>query len=640
MRSLPLAHQAAETPGAGGVPTQDLIPAAIVGAVLTAAVVLFGWLHRSGRTTALTRLAGFSERVSGLAGFAAPPAAIAGVSLLAAVFGFYWDVSTHIDNGRDPGPFANPSHWFIIVGLVGIALAGVVALLLGVSEDHPTGVRLRPGWRVPVGGVLLTVCGVIALLGFPLDDVWHRIFGQDVTLWSPTHIQMVGGASLSTLCLWILTIEGRRAPDAASRTERAPGLADALLAGAFLVGASTLQAEFDYAVPQFRLLYQPVLLMVAAGIALVPARIRLGRGGALKALLVFLVIRGALTLLVTPLLGRTLLHFPLYLGAALAVELVGNRVDADRQVTFGLWAGVGVGTLGLAWEWLWSHLWMPIPWPDSMLPETLAVAVPAAVAAGVVGGLVARALAPAELPRQVVPGWMPALAGVVVVGALVFPIPMTDLPGARAEVALEDVTPGAVGAAGASTAGAAGAPRAVHATIRIHPAELAERADYVNVTAWQGARWQRGVHSFADPLRQVGPGRYETTRPIPVHGEWKALIRLHAENVMISAPIFLPDDPAIPAEAVPAEASFTRDFVYGEELLLREGKDAPAAITTVAYVITLGIIVLWVGGIGLGVRHLRRHTVPAGSAAIRPRPGPLSTRPRHAGRPARRARQA
>ena len=27
-------------------------------------------------------------------------------------------------------------------------------------------------------------CGMYALIGFPLDDVWHRIFGQDVTLWA------------------------------------------------------------------------------------------------------------------------------------------------------------------------------------------------------------------------------------------------------------------------------------------------------------------------------------------------------------------------------------------------------------------------------------------------------------------------
>ena len=38
-----------------------------------------------------------------------------------------------------------------------------------------------------------------ALAGFPLDDIWHRLFGQDVTLWGPTHLMLIGGASLATL---------------------------------------------------------------------------------------------------------------------------------------------------------------------------------------------------------------------------------------------------------------------------------------------------------------------------------------------------------------------------------------------------------------------------------------------------------
>ena len=50
-----------------------------------------------------------------------------------------------------------------------------------------------------------------------------------------------------------------------------------------------MQAEFDFSVPQFRLLFHPVLLMLAASIALVTARIWIGRGGALMALVGFLV---------------------------------------------------------------------------------------------------------------------------------------------------------------------------------------------------------------------------------------------------------------------------------------------------------------------------------------------------------------
>ena len=581
---------------AGGTPIEDLIPAAIVGTIVVAAVLGFGELHRSGRTQLLNRAAGLSERVFGLPGYAALPAALAGGALLIAVFGFYWDVSSHIDNGRDPGPFANPSHWLIIFGLLGIALAGMLSLYIGVDEDHPTGIRLGKNWRVPVGGLLLAICGVIALLGFPLDDVWHRIFGQDVTLWSPTHIQMVGGASLSTLCLWILIDEARRSPRP-DLHERAPRLLDAVLAGAFLVGASTLQAEFDFAVPQFRLLYQPVLLMIGAGIALVPARIRLGRGGAIQAALVFIVIRGILTFLVVGVSGRTMLHFPLYLGSAVAVELAARFIPTDRQISFGAAAGVAIVTMGLAVEWLWSYVFMPIPWPSTLVPETLAVAVPAGIAAAIVGGFIGRALARRDQPRQTVPVWVAVAAGVVTVAALAYPIPMTDLPGAQVAMTLDEV--------------AGGDGRSVNATLKFSPPEIADTADYVNVTAWQGAEWRKGVNSIVDPLERVGPGEYRTTQPIPVHGEWKALVRLHNGRAMTGAPIFLPEDTGIPAEEVPAEASVTRDLVLGQKILLREAKEAPLWITWVAYLLTLGIIAVWIGGVGLGVRHLRRRSPAA-----------------------------
>ena len=587
---------------AGGVPTEDLIPAAIVGAFLVGLVAVFGWAHRAGKTTVLTKSAGLLERVTGLPGFAAVPVGLVGGSLLIAVFGFYWDVSTHIDNGRDPGPFANPSHWFIIVGLLGIALAGVLCLLIGVDEDHPTGIRLREGWHAPIGGILLSVCGIIALLGFPMDDVWHRIFGQDVTLWSPTHIQMVGGASLSTLCLWILLGEARRDPSYDPSRERFARASDIMLAGAFLIGASTLQAEFDYAVPQFRLLYQPVLIMVAAGIALVTARIRLGRWGAIQAVLVFLAIRGILTLLVTPMMGRTLLHFPLYLGCAVAVEVVARFVSTDRQVSFGLWSGVGIATFGLLIEWLWTYVWMPIPWPLGMLPETLAVAVPGAIAAGVVGGFVGRALVPPDAQRQTSPAWLAVAVGFVVIAALTYPIPMTDVPGATAEISLRELQ---------------SSPRTVESTITVDPPALADNADFINITAWQGAEWRPGVHSFADPLEKVSPGVYRSTRPIPVEGPWKALIRLHDGRAMIAAPIFLPEDRAIPAEEVPAEPQVTRDFVLGQKLLLREAKEAPGWITVVAYLLTLGVLVVWIGGVAWGVRHLRRRG--SGEAVARAR---------------------
>ena len=170
----------------------------------------------------------------------------------------------------------------------------------------------------------MTACAGFALAGFPLDDVWHRLFGQDVTLWGPTHLMLIGGASLATLAAAMLIAEGARAATKSGRepNKSLPVLRRALLAGAFLVGLSTVQAEFDFSVPQFRLLYHPVLLMLAASIALVTARIWIGRGGALMALFGYLLIRGLLTGLVGGVWGQTTPHFPLYIAEAVCVEVV------------------------------------------------------------------------------------------------------------------------------------------------------------------------------------------------------------------------------------------------------------------------------------------------------------------------------
>src|SRR3954468_22947717 len=173
---------AAQSPGtsapARGAPLSDLITLTIVFAVAGLLLLAVSVGHRKKRMPWLRDIGDFSERVSGLPPWAALPQSVGAVSLITAAFGFYWDVSWHIDRGRDPGALANPAHWFIIIGLAGIALAGVLAVVLGEDSESGASVRVTDRWHAPVGGVLLTICGVLALAGFPLDDIWHRLFGQ------------------------------------------------------------------------------------------------------------------------------------------------------------------------------------------------------------------------------------------------------------------------------------------------------------------------------------------------------------------------------------------------------------------------------------------------------------------------------
>ena len=142
--------------------------------------------------------------------------------------------------------------------------------------------------------------------------------------------------------------------------------------GGILVGLSVFQIEFDFGVPQFRQVFQPMLIAAAAALALVAARIMLGRGAAIIAALLAIVLRGGVALVVGPILGAPINWFALYLGPAIVVELIGLTPLFKRPIIFGAVSGLGVATVGLWLESLWVDAVYHYPWPTSMWPEALA----------------------------------------------------------------------------------------------------------------------------------------------------------------------------------------------------------------------------------------------------------------------------
>ena len=607
----------ASTPPAGGAATSDVIYATAGAVVVT--ILLMGpiLLYKQGRFPLLGRLSGLAERVTGLPGWAALPGTFLAVTLLIAVFGMYWDISLHIDQGRDPGPLANPAHYFILAGLFGVLLAGVLGLAL---SDKPTrtSIQIAPGWHAPIGALMIAICGASSLAAFPLDDIWHRIFGQDVTLWGPTHLMLIGGASLSVLGAWALHVEGDEERKAAGRPLPTwTRFRELVLAGAFLVAMSTFQAEFDFGVPQFALALQPTLIMLAAGIALVTARVRIGPGGAIGALVGYLAIRGTLTILIGPLFGEITPHFPPYVAEALVVEAVGlaylrGRDAAERPITFGAIAGVGIGTIGLAAEWGFSHIWVVNPWPASLFPEGAIVGLIAAVAGGVLGGFIGRSLTPAVERRERVPRPALAIAGVAAVGVVAFLIPVNAGPDVRASFNLNvHNTPDGREATG---------------TFRLDPPDAANDAYWFNVTSWQG----KDGPAHIDKPEKIGPGLYRITEPIHVDGTWKTTLRLHHGRQLAGLPIFMPADPAIPVSQVPVQSHMTRAFQLDHQLLQREQKKGvPAFLTLAAYLGVGGISFSLIFVVGWGLSRLER---------FGGKPTPGSSQPAGAKRPKRKAR--
>jgi hypothetical protein len=575
---------------AGGAAVGQTVLATAGAFVITAAMFAVVAGHRSGRLSHLARLAAFAERLSGIPGWASLPLVFVLGALLVAVLGMYWDISIHLDEGRDPGPLANAAHYFILAGLFGVFFAGLLSISLPrEGRPSPSAVRLVGQWYAPLGGLLMLISSSFALGAFPLDDMWHRLFGQDVTLWGPTHLLLIGGAGLATVGALILLSEGvnARTPETPRPHPRWLLFRQATLAGAFLVALSTFQAEFDFAVPQFRLVWHPILLMLAAGIGLVSARLLIGRGGALLAVGGYLIARGLLSLYVGPITGHTTLHFPLYVVEALVVEAVALRVSSDRPLALGALSGLGIGTLGLAAEWGWSHVWWTIPWTSALLPEGIVAGLLAAVAGGVIGGFVGGSLRAPEFRRRPESRFAAPAAALVVVGLFAFALPMNGGPGTRARITLRDLSPPP--------------KRTVAATIRLDPRDAADEAEWLNVTAWQGGG------SSVDRLHKVREGVYRTTKPVPVYDNWKVTLRLHKGRTVAGLPIFLPKDEAIPVSEVPAEQRFTRRFVRDKKNLQREQKKGVAgSLTTAAYLVVLAVALGLIGALGWGLARFGR----------------------------------
>ncbi len=596
---------------AGGAALSEILVATLGATLLTSLLIGLGLAHRAGRTELLARPAAALGRRAGMPGWTILPALLAAVSLQVALLGMYWDISLHIDVGRDAGPLANPAHYLILFGLFGVFSAGFLAMVLPREQDgppSPTAIRITRDWHAPLGGVLVAACGAFSLIGFPLDDVWHRLFGQDVTLWGPTHLMLIGGAAMTLIGLAVLQVEGRRSRTPEMRAARPTGLRRlegtlrlASVCGGLLIGMSTFQAEFDFGVPQFRLLFQPLLIALAAAFTLVVARMWGGRGTALGAVVFFLILRGLIALIVGPVLGETTPHLPLYLAEALVVELLAwRKTTIERPYAFGAAAGALIGTVGLAAEWGWSHLWMPLPWNTALLPEALLLTPLIGVAAGLLGAFTATALRGERSVwggggRLAVPA--AALAVVAIVG---YGLSTAPLEGVRAQVALTPAGPGEA-----------------TARVQVTPAGAAEDAEWLTVTAWQGG----GL--VVDRLRRTGPGRYETTRPIPAAGDWKAMVRLHRGRALMASPIYMPADPAIPAEGVPARAAVERPFQADKRVLQREAKPGvPGALTTVGYLTVLAIALGLLAALGWGLARL------AARAPDRPGDAPPPSAPR------------
>ncbi len=527
---------------------------------------------------AVHRVSSALETGTGYPGWAMAGVLSGLVMLGMAALGLYWDVAWHIDLGRDVQLFT-PSHTMIVIGLGGLTFAAAVTVVFATVARADVGFRLS-GLHVPWSALSLASLGLGGLVAFPIDALWHEFYGIDVTLWSPSHLMLVGGGSLATISVWLMFAEARHQ----AQPKWLGKLIQITVAGALLVGMSAFQGEFDFGVPQFQLLYWPLLVVLAAGFALVTTRLALGGGGALATVAMFLFLRTIFSLVVSGALNHTFPRFPLYIVAALAVEASAAVLGTRRPLRFAVGAGLAVSTLGLAAEVLFADASGWFSTTSALLPKIALLAPVAAVAAAVLGAGLARSFTDKKVSRGAMAG-----AGVALLATLVYPQPRNVGP-VDAVIRLQPVGDRAL------------------VEVALTPPDAAERAAGFAVVAWQG-----GGRVSAE-LNKVGEGRYVSSKPLPITGSWKTMVGLFRGDQVMAAPVYLPADPAFGAPAIPALAERQTSFVRNTKLFLRETKPGPAWPAIVGYSGLSGVTAVWIGLFVLAVVRMEKQRESASDA--------------------------
>lgn len=619
---------AATTPPAGnGAPIQDIL---LVGGIISAATIALLAVvvaYRRGGAKPLRAAESLVEWAVKIPGWAAIPGLLAIGAAVVTFMGAIWDIGVHIDKGRDTGPFGTTAHYPLLVGLVATYLMGILAVGMTPrrrSRSSAAGIELPGLGVVPVGALLILAGGGYAMLGFPLDDLWHRVFGQDVTLWGPTHTMFFGGLITAACGAVILMAEGARSIGREPFGDWVPWRKPlaGILGGVFLFVGTHATDEFNWGVPQYRQVWQPLLLMFFGAFGLVLARSLGGRGATLGALGAYLPLQLAEVVLIGA-LHTTQPASVLYLAEAVLVELAFLGVAAGVvTVRRGLAAGLAVGTAGFAAEYAWTQVGMPLPWHAALLPEAIPTAALAGVAGGVLAVLLAKALTGTltEVRRPLAV----ALGATAVVLALATNAGISNSPKVDATLSLTNVR----------TAVADGGHRTQVADLRVKLSrpDLAVKGNWAYVLGWQGdGRYKAGLVRLAD-------GTLRSSRPVPIGGHWKTFVRIHKGRTQIAVPIRMPTDPALKFAgfAAPTAGPVVRPMVRDTKLLQIERKDdGPMWAWTPAMLLVMALNLSLMALVGAAAvrsgradRRPRRPqdgadasgVVPPGAPARRPRP--------------------
>ncbi len=500
------------------------------------------------------------ERATGYPGWSMAGVLTGLLMLGTAAIGLYWDVGFHVDFGRDNALFT-PSHTMIVIGLAGIGFAGFIATVFASIDKADVDLRIGP-IHLPWTAIALMFFGVGGVAAFPFDAMWHDAYGVDVTLWSPSHLQLLAGGGLSTIVLWLMVRE------ASVKRERSTLLGRAIevtVFGAILTGLTIFQGEFDFGVLQFQVVYLPILIAAAGALALVLARLALGPWGAVKTVAAYLIIRGIIGLLVTGPFNETFPRFPLYLASALLVEGVAYLIGTQNRLTFAAASGAAVGTIGTFADVVWFTATAELTPTGNGLPKAVLLSLLAGVSAAMLGAVLAR---PVPDGGRRLPAVAALAGGLVLVAVIAYPLPR-NVGDVAADIRL--LTPDQ--------------PTSV-VELTFTPADAVDSATGFGIVSWQGGG------RIASELKEVGPGRYVSEKAMPITGRWKTMVGLQRDDEVMAAPVYFPPDPEINFAGFEALPVRQEQFAKNTKYLLPEQRLGGSQFAANAAYAGVGVVVL------------------------------------------------
>jgi len=301
-------------------------------------------------------------------------------SLLLTVGGV-WDISWHRTLGRDT--FWSPPHLFIYGGIavLGLTCVAVVARATVARPRSPyEGVTLVKLWglQAPLGFTIAGFAVLSGLLSAPFDEWWHRMFGLDVTVWSPPHLFAIAAAAAMRLGLIVALVEEMHVagqPSPSGRLEaswRRTTVAEwvLLLLLSFLLGNLTFAlGEYDYLAASRDAVAYPMLASLAVPVVLVAGVQRVSRVGAATVIVLLLMLRRELmgaVLIATDFVPPA--PAPLFLVPAMMLDgwfwLRRNQPEGPWRCVM---AGVLFGGIFVATEYVFTGYLTGRFWPLQLL---------------------------------------------------------------------------------------------------------------------------------------------------------------------------------------------------------------------------------------------------------------------------------